>query len=159
MVVARPWIRRGHALTRPRTYKSPGPTFQRQTLDRRPVVHKCTAHDTLPTVRRARCFVRSTCAVRSACPCAVELSVHSPDSAARFFDGLEQLGEVLDHEEHILQPIDLERLREHGVEGERTTLASGAQRMRGIAGGGDEAAAVDLQLAIFAHEAELHGEP
>ena len=54
---------------------------------------------------------------------------------AGVLDGLEQLRKIVDDEEHILESIDFERLRDDGVERKRTSLARGAQGIRGVTGG------------------------
>lgn len=53
----------------------------------------------------------------------------------------------------------LELLVEYGVEVEVLDLASSGEHTGALAVGGDEAAAVDLDLAVLADEAELDGEP
>lgn len=73
--------------------------------------------------------------------------------------GFVDLVEGFDGVEYGLHLAGLELLVEYGVEVEVFDLASSGEDPGALAVGGDEAAAVDLDLAVLADKAELDGEP
>src|SRR6185503_8533932 len=86
-------------------------------------------------------------------------SPRSMDPALRLLYCLEKLVERVHHEENVLIRIDLEVLREDGIEIERAAIALRPQRVRAIAGRGNEAAAVHFDAPLVTNQPELHGEP